>query len=313
MTQQQRTIRALRILFTVLLFLFIGYYCYLHRDDFEVLLRLNKIDIALFLIFIVTSSFFNAAQNAVLIRSLGVPFSNLESFGLSNISALTNLIVPQGVTVTKAVYLKHRHGISYSKFSALFLGLLVIFLLIGALLMAVTNTLAIIQGVEVPEILWAGAFLGAATTLLFFFDIPKGYSTKFGQIGALVENFSDGWNQIRTNKACLLKACLWQIAIFISSGIAVTFAYHSVGIAISPALGISLSVFISFSNLVAIIPGNFGIQETVYGYLTYLSGLMFIQGVVISTLIRAVGLIITLVIAPISWYFLFFRYGIKFP
>jgi uncharacterized membrane protein YbhN (UPF0104 family) len=224
---------------------------------------------------------------------------------------LTNLLVPQGVTVTKAVYLKHRHGVSYSKFSALFLGLLVVFLLIGALLMAITNTLAMMQGIDVTEILWGGVFLGVATTLLFFFDFPKEYFTKFGKVGALIANFSDGWNRIRTNKACLIKACLWQIAIFISSGIAVTFAYRSVGIDISPVLGISLSVFISFSNLVAIVPGNFGIQETVYGYLTYLSGLMFVQGLVISVLIRAVGLVLTLMIAPISWYFLFFRYRIK--
>lgn len=311
MTQQQKIIRLLQTLLTVVLFAFIGYYCYLHREDFEVLLQLNKTDLVLFSIFIVLSSFFNAAQNAVLIRSLGVRFSDLESFGLSNISALTNLLVPQGVTVTKAVYLKHRHGISYSKFSALFLGLLVIFLLIGALLMAITNTLAMAQGIEVPGILWGGAILGAGTTLLFFFDFPKGYFTKFGRVGALAESFSEGWSQIRTNKACLLQACLLQIAIFISSGIGVTFAYHSVGVDISPVLGISLSVFIAFSNLIAIIPGNFGIQETVYGYLTYLSGLMFVQGIVISMMMRVVSLVITLAIAPISWYFLFFRHRIK--
>ena len=311
MTQQQKSIRNLRTFLTVLLFIFLGYYCYLHKDDFEVLLQLNKVDLVLFALFLILSSFFNAAQNAVLIRSLGVPFSDVESFGLSNISALTNLFVPQGVTLTKAVYLKHRHGVSYSKFSALFLGLLVIFLLIGALLMTVTNVLAMMEEIEVPAILWGGAFLGGATSLLFFFDVPKEHFRKLGKVGALVENFSDGWNRIRTNRACLLKASLWQIAIFMSSGIAVTYAYHSVGIDISPVLGISLAVFIAFSNLVAIIPGNFGIQETVYGYLTYLSGLLFVQGLVISMMIRAVGLAITLIIAPISWYFLFFRYKIK--
>jgi uncharacterized membrane protein YbhN (UPF0104 family) len=293
------------------MFVLIGYYCYWNRDDFEVLFKLNKIDLVRFSVFIILASFFNAAQNAVLIRSLGVPFSNLESFGLSNISGLTSFIVPQGITLTKAVYLKHRHGISYSKFSALFLGLLVIFLLIGALLMTATNALAIVQGIDVPEVLWGGTILGIATTLLFFFDFPKEYFSKFGKVGELVEKFSDGWNQIRTNKACLIKACLLQIAIFISSGIAVTFAYHSVGIAISPVLGISLSVFIAFSNLIAIVPGNFGIQETVYGYLTYLSGLLFVQGLVISMMMRVVSLAITLVIAPISWYFLFFRYRIR--
>jgi hypothetical protein len=177
--------------------------------------------------------------------------------------------------------------------------------------MALTNTLAMMQGIEVPKTLWAGAFLAGAATLLFFFDVPREYFARFGKVGVWIENFFDGWTQIRTNKACLIKACLWQIAIFISSGIAVTFAYRSVGIVISPVLGISLSVFIAFSNLVAIVPGNFGIQETVYGYLTYLSGLMFVQGLLISMMTRVVGLSLTLIIAPISWYFLFFRYRIR--
>jgi uncharacterized membrane protein YbhN (UPF0104 family) len=311
LARQQRTTRTLRTLLTIVVFAIIGYYVYSNKNDFEVILKISKINFVSFTIFVFLSSFFNAAQNAVLIRSMGIPFSNLESYGLSNISALANLILPQGVTVTKAVYLKHRYAVSYSKFSALFLGLLVIFLLVGALLMALTNILATVQGIEVPGILWIGSVAGAASSLLFFFDFPKRYFQKFGKLGALVESFSDGWNQIRSNKSCLVKACLWQIAIFISSGIAITLAYRSIDITINPVLGISLSVFISFSNLVAIIPGNFGIQETVYGYLTYLSGLMFVQGVVVSTLTRVVGLLITLLIAPFSWYFLFFRHGIK--
>lgn len=289
----------------------IVFYIYSNKSDFEVILNVNKSNLFYFSCFILLASFFNAAQNAVLVRSLGIPFSNLESFGLSNISALANLILPQGVTVTKAVYLKHRYAISYSKFSALFLGLLVVFLLVGSILMVMTNIIATIQGVEVPGILWVGSALGAASSLLFFFDFPKKHFEKFGKLGALFENFADGWSQIRSDKSCLIKACLWQIAIFISSGIAVTLAYRSIGIGINPLLGVSLAVFISFSNLVAIVPGNFGIQETVYGYLTYLTGLMFVQGVIISTLTRVVGLLITLLIAPFSWYFLFFRHGIK--
>ena len=60
-----------------------------------------------------------------------------------------------------------------------------------------------------------------------------------------------------------------------------------------------------------IIPGNFGIQEVICGYFLSLSGLSFVQGVAVSSLVRAVGLVITLALAPLSWYFLFFRERIK--
>ena len=308
---QQKNARNLQAILTALVLIPFGYYVYLNKSDFEVLLEISGVNLAFLSTLIIVTSFFNAAQNAVLIRSLGTPFSDLESFGLSNISALVNFIIPQGLSITKAIYLKQRHAISYSRFSALFLGLLVVFLFIGALFMVLTNTVAALQGIEVPKILWLGSLLGVVPSLLFFFDIPKQAFGKLGKVGMLLGSFSDGWKEIRSNKTCLMKACLWQIAIFISSGIGVTVAYRSIGIKIDPFLGISLAVFISFSNLLAIIPGNFGIQEVVYGYLSYVSGLLFVQGVVISTLMRAIALFVTLAIAPFSWYFLFFRQRIK--
>ena len=311
MTQQPKNTRKVKAILTAFLLIPFGYYVFLNKGDFAVLLGISGANFVFLFILIIMTSFFNASQNAVLIRSLGTPLSNLESFGLSNISALVNVIVPQGLTITKAVYLKQRYAVSYSRFSALFLGLLVVFFFVGALLMIIANTVATLQGIEIPKILWLGSVLGAGSSLLFFLDIPKYASGKLGKVSVLLGNFSDGWNEIRSNKVCLMKACLWQVAIFTSSGISLTIAYYSIGIKISPILGISLAVFISFSNLISIIPSNFGIQEVIYGYLSYMSGLLFIQGVVISALMRAVALLVTVVIVPFSWYFLLFRQRIK--
>jgi uncharacterized membrane protein YbhN (UPF0104 family) len=311
LTEQQKSTRNWKAILTLLLLIPFGYYVFLNKSDFAVLLDVGTTNLVFLSILIILTSFFNAAQNAILIRSLGTPLSNLESFGLSNLSALVNIIIPQGLTITKAVYLKQRHAVPYSKFSALFLGLLVVFLFIGALLMALTNTVAALQGIEVPKILWLSSLIGVGSSLLFFFEIPKHRFGKLGKVGTLLASFSDGWSAIRSNRSCLLKACLWQLAIFISSGISLTMAYYSIGIKISPLLGISLAILISFSSLLSIIPNNLGIQEVVYGYLSYVSGLLFVQGVVISTLMRAVALLVTLAIAPLSWYFLLFRPGNK--
>jgi hypothetical protein len=70
-------------------------------------------------------------------------------------------------------------------------------------------------------------------------------------------------------------------------------------------------VLISITNIFVIVPGNIGIQEVVFGYFTYLSGLLFFQGVIISTLIRVVDLLATLLLIPFSWYFLFYRQNIQ--
>ena len=142
-------------------------------------------------------------------------------------------------------------------------------------------------------------------------DFPKGSLPKLGIIGALRSNYSNGWKSLRTNRSCLLNACIWQFIIFVSAGIWVSTAYYSLGIKINPLLGISLSVLISFTNILVIVPGNLGIQEAVYGYLTYLTGMSFAQGVVVSALVRVVLLLMTLLLTPVSWYYLFYKQNIN--
>jgi len=300
-----------RVLLTIGFLLFILYYSYMNLDSFYLLL---KVDYRAFFVMLVSALLFlyaSAVQNAILIRAIGVPISNFESFGLTNIGSFFNLFLPQGAALTKAVYLKQRYGVAYSKSPALFLGLLIVFLIIGAGILFITNLSVLLMGNHIPSILWLFTFLALASGMLVGIDFPTESMARFGKIGELMSNFSDGWKSLRKNRSCLVKASAWQALIFLSLGIWTATAYYSLGIKINPLIGISISVFASFANLVMIIPGNFGIQEIVYGYFTILSGLLFSQGVVVSVLIRGIGLLITLVLAPISWYILFYSQGIK--
>lgn len=307
----QRFLNILRVLFMTSILLFALYYSYINLDSFYILF---KVDYRAFFVMLASALFFlyaSAVQNAILIHAFGAPISNFESFGLTNVSSFFNLFLPQGATLTKAVYLKQRYGVPYSKSPALFLGLLIVFLIIGAVILFITNLSVLLMGDHVPIMFWVITFCALASGLLFGVEFPKESILRFGRIGALMSNFSDGWKSLRMNRSCLAKASAWQVVIFLSSGIWVATAYYSLGIKINPLLGVSISLFASFMNLLVIIPGNFGVQEIMYGYFTILSGMLFSQGVVVSVLIRGVGLLVTLVLAPISWYFLFYRQGIR--
>ena len=193
----------------------------------------------------------------------------------------------------------------------MYLGLLVIYLLVGSLVILVTNIVTILLGGTVPFVFWIAVCGASASGLLFTIDFPQKSFFRLGKISTLISNYSEGWKSLRTNKSRLLNACIWQFFIFVSSGIWVSIAYYSLGIKINPLLGISLSVLISFTNILVLVPGNLGIQEAVYGYFTFLTGLSFAQGVVVSALVRAVLLAITLCLTPFSWYFLFYRQNIS--
>ena len=237
------------------------HYFYRNLDIFRVLLDIKWKPLGLMIFFILFNVYASASENAVLFQALGAPIGNIESFRLSNVSAFFNFFFPQGGTITKAIYLKQKYKIPYSKTPALFLGLLVVYLFIGSWVILITNLATILIGGEVPPIFWLVGYLGCASGILFMIDFPKGSLSKIGKIGLLISNYSDGWKSLRTNRTCLIKACIWQVIIFISAGIWVSAAYYSLGMKINPFLGISLSVLISFTNILTIVPGNLGIQE----------------------------------------------------
>ena len=267
--------------------------------------------VAIMVTFILINIFASASENAIFFRVMEAPIGNIESFGLTNVSAFFNLILPQGGSITKAIYLKQKYGIPYSKTPAIYQGLLVIYLLIGSGIILSTNLITTITGGTVPLLFWVIVLLGFTSGILLVIDIPQGALSKSGRIGVWISNYSDGWKNLRTNKTCLVNASVWQFIIFVSAGIWVSTAYYSLGIKINPLLGVSLSVIISFTNILTIVPGNLGIQEAAYGYLTYLSGMLFAQGVIVSTLTRVVLLFMTLLLTPASWYYLFYRQNIK--
>jgi uncharacterized membrane protein YbhN (UPF0104 family) len=173
------------------------------------------------------------------------------------------------------------------------------------------SLITLFKGETVPFVLWIAVGCAGLSGLIFTIDFPKGSLPRLGRIGVWISNYSDGWKSLRTNKPCLVNACFWQLIIFLSAGVWVTMAYYSLGIKISLLLGTGLSIVNSFANILVIIPGNFGIQETVYGYFTYLTGTLFAQGVVVSALVRIVLLLITLLLAPFSWFHLFYKQNIK--
>lgn len=300
-----------RTVATIFVLSYAAYYVYANFASFRVLLGASWTWLVLMLMFQLLTIYASSSENAVLYRALGAAVGSTESFRLTNLSAFANLVLPQGGSLTKALYLKQKHGIPYAKTSASFLGLFVIYLLIASGVLLVTNLSTILLGGAVPLLLWVVALLACASGLLFLFDVPLGPLRGLGTIGALLSGFSDGWKSLRMDRKQLLKACLWQLATFMGSGLYISTAYGSLGMKMNVLLAVSLSVLISLTNIIVIVPGNLGIQEAAYGYLSYLSGMVFAEGVVVGVLVRVGMLLLTLLLAPPAWYYLIYRQKLR--
>lgn len=302
----------LRILVYVGLVGMVIWYATTHGSELIVLMNLYWWSATLLIGASVVHQLVTAAHFQVLYRTFGVEMKIVESFGLSAIARGLNYALPfRGGGAARVVYLKNKYGVPYSQGIALMLGSIVLGLFVGSVIMLVTNTITVSLGYRVPVVLWVGASTAGVPVGFFWVSIPEKYTARWGKLGNMIRLFSRGWGILDADQKCLILAGFLQFLMFSISGIRIMLAYHALGIRLNPLVGVSIAVFTDFSRLVTITPSNLGIQEAVIGYLSRLSGVPFGHGVAAAVLMRAAVILIILVVAPISWYFLFFRKGIK--
>lgn len=297
--------KLLRWFVGVAIFILAGWYSYAHWVELMIITKTTWLTIAGLVIISFLNIMANAAQGVPIYRTLGAPMTIREAFHLSNVANAMGLIISQGVTIAKTAYLKVKYGIPISQAPAIFLGLLVVFFIIGAIMMTINMIGLWLQNLPVSAVYWL-VLLGAVLSFLILrINLPRlALRCLPERFKKMVELFVSGWKTIRADHKTLWTASLCQIGIFITAGLRILVAYHGVGMEISPATAISIAVFVAFSNLVVLTPANLGIQETVIGYLTWLSGYPFASGVAVSALIRAVDILMTMALAPIGWFIL---------
>jgi uncharacterized membrane protein YbhN (UPF0104 family) len=303
--------KAVRIGVNLILCLWGASYVYLYRHEFEILLTVRWHFLLLIAGAITLNSVANAAQTAALFSAFGARMSIGESFGLSNIGNAVSLFLPQGTTITKAAYMKHRYGVSFSATPAIFLGSLVTYLLVAALLLLLSSLIAALNGHSVPEMIWMIAAAISAPVALFWLDIPERWMFRLGRVGQLMRQIATGWKTLRSNRRCLFQVALFQLCDFVTTGATVSIAFYSIGITVNIWTGLTIVIFVSLLNLIQVTPGNLGVQEAGFGFFSQLYGYFFLHGVVVSGLSRTVALLLTVCIAPIAWYWLFFRQKIN--
>lgn len=300
-----------RMVINVVLFLFFSWYIYHHGHELAILLTISWQHIMALIVVMVGYIFVNAARFSVLYRALNANVGVLESFGLLIVGTMLNLFMPQSGNIAKAVYLKQQYNLPYSQMLSLIVANAVFMLTIGAAIMLIFNVTVTVLGHTVPWVMWLSAVGAGTSIVLFWVAVPEWLTRRLGRIGNILHLFSIGWQQIAHNRRCLIDSIVYQLLLFLMAGIGIAIAYYSLGAILNPLLGVSVAVFLTFSNLIVITPGNVGINEIVVGYISSISGLTFAVGVAASVLWRVIGLLVRLLLAPMCWYFLFYRNHIE--
>jgi len=207
-----------------------------------------------------------------------------------------NTVFSQMGNVYRSIELKQKYSISYTRYISSFTSLAwmdtSINLIIAAMIIAVINPGFKIGQFLAWEVLVILIFVVVATPIVAEIVLRKinfknryldWLHSKFAEVLLVsVSNLKD--------KVYLLKIVLLGLAIFVRT-CAMFYVYFSVfNVQISiPALVVFYALF-KIGAFIIITPGNVGVQEVIYGFLSEQMGIGMAQGVLVAALIRVVGI-----------------------
>jgi uncharacterized membrane protein YbhN (UPF0104 family) len=219
-----------------------------------------------------------------------------EWFGLGIYASLLNLALPfrTGLSI-KAIYLKRMHEFQYSNFIGM-QGAMSLTQLFTITLIA--SPILLLSGVDWPIIVvpWGIVIL----TLSAAFLLPRLHGHQQSRLlGAMVGIRQSFLEIIFAKKGEIAYRIIWNaIASFLATSTALYFSLKGLGTGTEFTGAITLTLAMTFLNIVTITPGNFGIQEFAGGYLATYLGLDFDTGFIATLLVRIISISFMLAVSP---------------
>jgi uncharacterized membrane protein YbhN (UPF0104 family) len=288
---------------TLGLIISLGYYVYLNADKYLQLLHLSVLNVALLCLLCLTFPVLNGMQNTYLYRNLGADISHQQSILLTSVSTLANQLPISGGLVSKAVYLRRVHDLSYTRFIGSTVALFICFVAVNGLIgLGVLLYWILSKGISVsPLLLLIFAAMGFCF-VVFWFPLDRVRLPE--KTRAWVARAVEGWTLISTNPRLLLQLVGLQVLLVFLLALRYWLAFHML------SQGVSLSQTTLFASasiltqLVSLAPGGLGVREAIVGVLAATVGFDAATSVVAVGLDRLVMTVIVVLTGGISMWML---------
>jgi uncharacterized membrane protein YbhN (UPF0104 family) len=275
-------------LFLVLLGLLV-WYVREHWAEMKKLLDLSPGTVAALFALGLASCVFNCLYHLQILNTYNLKLSLTDWMGVVCLSNVIAFVLPMRADlVFKATYYKRVKGLSYTKSASIVAGNAV-FGVAFSLIQIIIGLLCMgwIDG-QWPVLLWV---LTAASTvgLLFFLWLSGRAESRLRERLAKVKAVNDiiaGFNALIRNKGLL-----WRLLIYMTGGILVRLflnivCFQAAGLPVTLYEALFYSSVSWLASVVAVVPGNLGLRESVMGAATLALGALFSEGVAASLLNR---------------------------
>ena len=286
----------------LLLVLLLAFYVWQNREDMLRMLHLSPGTTFGMLFLGFMGGIINCFYHLALLRTYGIPLSLTDWMGVVSVSNAIAYVLPlRADLVFSAAYYKRVKGLAYTKSVSMAAGN-ILFGVAFSLMQILVSLLCIgfLQG-SWPGLLWGLWCLGTLCLGLIVFcalgmkgHLP-GFLSKFRLLQSVLEGFTD----LLRNRALLLQVLGCLVFNNLCQLFLYSLCFRSIGLPIPLYIALFYNSVSWLIGIVAIVPGNIGIKESVMGAATLLLGSVFQTGFAVSLLQRVVMLIVHIVMGLI--------------
>lgn len=226
-----------------------------------------------------------------------------EWFGLTVVTTMGNYLTPfSGGLIARAGYLKHRHDFSYTRF----LAMMAANYLIAFALISLTGIVALLTLPEKQDESWLVLIFFFATLIAVWLVsiFPSITAGSKNQMVLLVQRATEGLDIIRRDPVLLGKLIVLTLMNILIGALLFYVAFISLGSMLPFRVALLIYLLTTFTLLINITPGNFGIQEAGTSMAAAILGAGVEMGLMASLMIRAATILSAFSLGPFFSYLL---------
>ena len=298
-------------LFFALLFL-LAWYVYSHWPEISGLLNLSRTTVLLLLGLGILSAVFNSLYHLAILRTFGLKLTVLDWMGVTIVSNAIAFVVPlRGELALAAEYYKRVNGLAYTKSASVAAGNMVFGVSFSLLeIIAAMLCAGIIDG-KWPPLIWAVTAVGVLGIAVIIFVSMASESRLRRRVERwkIVRDVIEGFNGLLRSRSLIWQLLFCMTASNVIRLFTIMLCFQAAGHPVNLYEALLYASVAWLASVIAVVPGNIGLKESVIGVATVQMGVDFTVGVTASLLERATTMVVYVGLGLLFALPVWLRYG----
>ncbi len=266
-----------------------------HWEEISGLLRLDRTTVLLLLGLGIASAVINSLYHLAILRTFGLKLTGLDWMGVTIVSNAIAFVVPmRGELALAASYYKRVNGLAYTKSVSIAAGNMVFGVSFSLLqIIAAMLCVGLIDG-HWPLLIWSVTALGVAgiAVLVFISLASESRLRRRVEQWKIVRDVIAGFNALLRSRTLIWQLLLCMTGSNVVRLLTIVLCFQAAGHPVTLYAALLYSSLAWLASVIAVVPGNIGLKESVLGVATVQMGVDFAVGVTASLLERVTMMVV---------------------